>query len=479
MMNILILTAVLLPVVAGAVLIGCKKLVGKALDTVVVAVTAVVTLSAAVLLAVGTGASLSMPFVDDRLGLLWSVDGLGGFFGALVGIVWLMVTLFALPYMKHEGSERRFYSFMLITLGAVVGVGYSGNILTLYLCFELMTLASAPMVMHSLTHKTKQAAAAYLVYSVLGATAGLFGAIFFTVNAGKAIPAGSENLWLAMGLVAIVGFCCKAGLAPFHVWLPLAHPVAPAPASAVLSGIITKCGAVAAIRVLYGIVGVDLLRGSWVQYTLVTMALVTILLGSTLAYTEKLLKKRLAYSSVSQLSYLLLGVFLMTEAGLLGALLQMLFHALAKVVLFLCAGAIILLLHRHRVDELDGAGRKLPIVMGCFAVASLSLVGIPPLGGAVSKWHLAVAGLQSGLGVISYLIPVVLIVSALLTALYLLSVVQGAFWKPASQELGQLSVKTPWQISVPLVVLSSGLLLLGLLSGSVVELLKGVVAWIV
>ena len=464
----IVIAAVLLPMAAGLCCLFLKKLSAGGLKALVTAA-AVAELALVAAVAVwGQDASLSLPMVLE-MDFALRVDGLGRFFGLLVGFVWLMVTIYSFPYMAHEGSEGRFFGFFLCTLGAVIGVGYAGNILSLYLFFELMTFASAPMVMHNLKKENKQAAGAYLVYSVLGATLGLFCAVYLSG------PGATGNTAIAMTVLAVVGFCCKAGLAPFHVWLPLAHPIAPAPASAVLSGIITKCGVVAAIRVLYGIVDVQLIKGSWGQTTLVVMALCTILLGSTLAYSENGLKKRLAYSSVSQLSYLLLGVFLMTSAGLMGALLQMVFHALAKVTLFLCAGAIILLLHRHRADELDGVGKKLPVVMGCFAAASLSLVGIPPLGGAVSKWNLAVAGLTSDLGVLRYLIPVTLLVSALLTAGYLFSVVQNAFYKEPDTHLAAAAIKTPLAISLPLVALCAGLLLFGLFPAPLTNLLDGVI----
>ncbi|MEG2087899.1 MAG: proton-conducting transporter membrane subunit [Angelakisella sp.] len=473
MSTFLVAATILLPLLGGAVCLFWRGAPEKAISGIAVTFCAAEVVLVAAVFAYGDGLGVTLPFTAE-LGIFLSVDSLGRFFGLLAAFVWLLVALFAIPYLSHEGGEHRFFGFFLATLGAVVGVGYAGNILTLYLFFELMTLASVPLVMHSLTTETKQAAGAYLVYSVLGATLGLFGALYFTIGNPQNHPAFA----LIMAFLSVVGFCCKAGLAPFHGWLPLAPPVAPAPASAVLSGIITKCGVIAAIRVIFEVVGVKLLAGSWVQTALLWMALITILLGSSLAYSEKVLKKRLAYSSVSQLSYLLLGVFLMSSAGLTGALLQLLFHALAKVVLFLSAGAILLLLHRTRVTELDGAGKKLPVVMGCFTIASLSLVGIPPLGGAVSKWQLAVAGLTSGMGAVSYLIPVVLVVSALLTAGYLFPVVQSAFFCEPDNQLAAAKVKTPGVIAVSLVLLCGGLVVFGCFPAPVTEFLSGIAAGI-
>ena len=192
----------------------------------------------------------------------------------------------------------------------------------------------------------------------------------------------------------LLGFGAKAGLYPLHNWLPSAHPVAPAPAHALLSGIIAKVGAIAAIRVIYFTVGAEALRGTWVQTVCIVLTLVTIFMGSFMGCTENGLKKRLAYSSISQISYVLLGVFLMTPVGLLGGLLQLLFHALAKIGVFQSAGSIIFLTGTETIDGFPGLGRRIPVTMGCFAALALSLVGIPPFGGFFSKWYLALGALE-------------------------------------------------------------------------------------
>ena len=256
------------------------------------------------------------------------------------------------------------------------------------------------------------------------------------------------------------GFSCKAGLMPLHPWLPIAHPVAPAPASAVLSGLITKAGVVAVIRVGYGMAGPTFLRGTWVQHALLSMAVLTIFTGSMLAYKEKKLKRRLACSSFSQVSYVLFGIFLLSMEGLYGSLLQMVFHALAKNALFLCAGAVICKTGCVRIKEMRGMGRRMPAVMLCFALASLSRVGL-----------------------ITWLGPVVLMVSALLTAGYLFPViVEGFFpgkdWKKTEKSEAGRSCAGASAVSVfikvPLAVLGISLLVLGALGKPVFELLRGI-----
>ena len=267
---------------------------------------------------------------------------------------------------------------------------------------------------------------------------------------------------LTVFLLMALGFGCKAGMFPLHAWLPTAHPVAPSPASAVLSGIITKGGVVAIIRVTYYLFGPDFLRGTWAQAVVMGLAILTIFMGSMLAYKEKLLKKRLAYSTVSNVSYVVFGLMLLSPAGFMGALLQVIFHAVAKNILFLCAGAIIYKTHKTFVYELKALGKEMPIVMWCFAFAALSLIGIPPTSGFVSKWYLAQGGLAFGAE--GFLGVAVLMVSALLTAGYLLPIVLEAFFPGKDFAYGSLKKKEPnYLMTVPLVLLSVAVVCFGVM----------------
>ena len=202
-------------------------------------------------------------------------------------------------------------------------------------------------------------------------------------------------LTLAAVFCMILGFGAKAGLFPLHNWLPSAHPAAPAPASALLSGLIAKAGVIAVLRTIFFTAGAGLLRGTWVQTVCLILVLISIFMGSFMGCLEKELKKRLAYSSISQISYVLLGLFILSPDGFTGSMLQLFFHAAAKIAIFQCAGSIILLAHKTRVDELRGLGRRMPVTFICFALVSLSLVGIPPFGGFHSKWYLATAALEA------------------------------------------------------------------------------------
>lgn len=217
-----------------------------------------------------------------------------------------------------------------------------------------------------------------------------------------------------------------------HGWLPSAHPVAPAPASAVLSGVITKAGVLGIFRVIFQIVGANNVKNTWVQYVFMTLALITVFMGSMLAYMEKVFKKRLAYSTVSQVSYVLFGIACLNPLALIGALLHVIFHSVLKTTLFLNAGTVIYGTEKHHVEDLKGIGRALPVTMVTFTVAALGLVGIPPVCGFVSKWYLCLGSLELtgsiGTKVFGYLGVAILLVSALLTAGYLLSITIAAFF---------------------------------------------------
>ena len=383
--------------------------------------------------------------------LEFGVDGVGRLFALLTSAVWLLVGLYSLVYMTHEKDEHRFFGFFLIVLGVLLALDFSANLITFYLCYEMMTLTSLPLVLHERTKEAVMAGLKYLFYSVAGAFLALFGIFFLTTVQGnlaftpggvpglaEAVAAnGAESLFLAAMFCMLVGFGTKAGMFPLHGWLPTAHPVAPAPASALLSGVITKCGVLAIVRVVCFVTGPDLLRGTWVQQGWIFLTLATVFMGSMLAYREPVLKKRLAYSTVSQVSYVLFGLSLLEPGAFVGALAHVVFHSLVKNALFLIAGAVIFYTGLTRVEDMRGLGRIMPVTLACHTLVSLTLVGIPPTSGFISKWYLAQGALSSGTGAWEYVGPAVLLVSALLTAGYLLPLaIDGFFPGTAAQGHG-------------------------------------------
>lgn len=365
--------------------------------------------------------------------MYFKIDEIGTIFFIITSIVWALAGIFSLEYMKHEENRKRYYIFYVIVYGILVALDFSGNIITFYLFYELMTILSVPLVFHTQTKEALMAGLKYMFYSFCGAYMVLFG-LYFVYRYGSTMNftpggvfdpaqiAGKEGILLVAAFLMILGFSVKAGMFPLHAWLPTAHPVAPAPASAVLSAIIAKAGVLGIIRVVFYLFGTDFIRGTWVQNTWMILSLITILMGSMLAYMEKGLKKRLAYSTVSQVSYILFGLSLCNITGMAGSLLHVICHAFIKSALFLCAGAIIYKTGKTRVDELTGIGKQMPKVLWCYTFVSLALIGIPPTGGFVSKWYLAGGALETGIPVFSWLGPVVLLISALLTAGYLLPI---------------------------------------------------------
>lgn len=282
--------------------------------------------------------------------------------------------------------------------------------------------------------------------------------------------AGKGGLLLIVAFVMILGFGVKAGMFPMHAWLPTAHPVAPAPASAVMSGIIVKMGVLGMIRVVYYLIGPKFLRGTWVQTVWLLLALVTIFMGSMLAYREKVFKKRLAYSTVSQASYIVFGLALLEPQAMTGSLLHVVFHAVIKSALFLCAGAIIYKAGKTKVTELRGIGKEMPVTMWCYTFVSLALIGIPPLSGFVSKWHLAIGSLDTGIKVFSWLGPVILLVSALLTAGYLLPITIHGFLPGAEYDYQNLKKKEPVKTMViPILTLAVLAIVLGVFSNPLTD----------
>lgn len=429
------------PFICGLLMPLLKKLANRKLKMAVVISLQAITTIFGLLTVFGEDVTTKSFVFADNLTLGFTADSVAKIFCAIVTIAWLLVTVYAAIYMKHEKSEERFFLFSFLTEGAMLGAAFSNSLVAMYVFYELVTLCSMPLVLHSLSKESVSAAKKYLYYSIAGAFMALFGIFVISTSADSLefVAGGTITTATPLVLTAVfvmcLGFGAKAGLFPLHGWLPTAHPVAPAPASALLSGIIAKAGVLAIIRTVFFTIGADNLAGTWVQTALLILSLLTVLMGSMMAYREKIFKKRLAYSTVSQISYVFCGLFLFTEAGANGALWQIIFHAVVKVGLFLCAGAVIFLYGKTKVEELNGIGKKMPITFACFTILSLSLIGIPPTGGFFSKWYIATASLETaGIGALTWVIPVILLVSALLTAGYLLEISIRAFFKNEDNE---------------------------------------------
>ncbi|MCM1113013.1 MAG: hypothetical protein NC399_07135 [Muribaculum sp.] len=386
----------------------------------------------------GRGVDCTLLSLTETLTLRLRIDEVGALFAGMAAIVFLCAGFFSFAYMEQEEHEKRYYGFYLIVSGVLYALCFAGNLITFYLFFEILTLSSLPLVLHNQKHDSVMAGLKYLFYSLCGAYLVLFGlyvvnryAVTLDFAAGGVLgaeAAGHSGILLAAAFLMILGFGVKAGMFPLHAWLPAAHPVAPAPASAVLSAVIVKAGVLGVLRAVYNIFGTAFLRGSWVWQAWMALSLLTVFMGSMLAYREDGLKKRLAYSTVSQVSYILFGLAVMDAESVTGGMIQVVSHGFVKAGLFLCAGAVILRTGKTKVSQMRGIGKKMPVTMGCYTILSLGLIGIPPTGGFVGKWYLAMGALAGGGSLFGLLGPAVLLLSALLTAGYLLPLSAAGFF---------------------------------------------------
>ena len=462
---LILLLPVILPVLFGVLLFAVKGFDDRKKRNMFTGAALIISAAVTLCVVFCTEGSLTLWKITESASITLKCDGLTRFFAVLMSLMWNLVGFYAFDYMKHEEDEKRFFAFYLIVMCVLSGIYMSANLITLYLFYELMTLTSLPLVLHSLTKEAISAGKKYLFYSVGGAFLSLISIFYIYTKCSVSdftaggflgeVPAGDKNMLLVFVFLAIIGFGCKAGLFPLQDWLPTAHPVAPSPASAVLSGVITKSGVFVIIRLIFYSIGADFIRDTWVQYAWMGLSLLTVFLGSMMAYNEKVMKKRFAYSTVSQVSYVLFGLSVLSATGMKGALLHVIFHSVIKDGLFLVAGAIIVYTGIKNVDELKGIAKRMPTVIWCFTFFALALVGIPPASGFVSKWFLCLGALEGEIGVFRFLGPAILLISALLTAGYLLPITIHGFFPGNDFDYGQCEkCKVSPLMIVPLIILA-------------------------
>jgi multicomponent Na+:H+ antiporter subunit D len=438
----LTLLAVLVPL-AGAALIPLFHKTPNLREAVTLATAAillmvVVSLLPAVMAGLRPGAALVE--VVPGLALAFEVEPLGMLFALVASVLWIVNSLYSIGYMRAHDEPRQtsFYVCFAIALGSTMGIAFAANLFTLFLFYEALTLCTFPLVTHKQSAEAMRAGRLYLLL-LLGTSMVLLlpaiigtwfiaGTVDFTpggILAGKASP-------LAIGvLLALFAFGIgKAALMPVHFWLPAAM-VAPTPVSALLHAVaVVKAGVFSVVKVIVYIFGLETLTLSGGNEWLIYVGCASLLLASLIALTRDNLKARLAFSTISQLAYVVVGAALAGPAGIIGSGLQIAMHAAAKITLFFCAGAIYVASHKTEVSEMAGLGRKMPITMIAFLIGALSIIGLPPFGGMWSKWTLALGALDAGY----VTVVVVLMLSSLLNVAYLLPVVARAFFLPPPKE---------------------------------------------
>ncbi len=416
------------------------------------------------------------------------IDGAAMIFAGLVSILWPFATLYAFEYMEHEGGENRFFAFYTMTYGITLGIAFAANLMTMYMFYEALTLVTLPLVMHKMDRSAILAGRKYVFYSIGGAAFAFIGFIFI-MHYGTTIDfsyggvldlvkvGDKANLLRIVYVLAVLGFGVKAAIFPFHGWLPTAS-IAPTPVTALLHAVaVVKAGAFAIIRITYYSFGTSFLRGTWAQITVLSFVGATILYCSSKAVKEQHLKRRLAYSTSSNLSYILFGALIMTPAGLVGSFSHMLFHAVMKITLFFAVGAILCKTKKEYIYEIDGIGKQMPVIMSCFTIAALSLMGVPPLAGFISKWNLGTAAIAEG-GITTKIVAGILIYSAFLTAIYLMTIIIRAYFPKEKKEMEQTkeNFDPSWRMKIPMVIFAVTILFLGFYSKTLIAFLEQVAA---
>lgn len=431
-----------------------------------------------------SGKVIEHTFVEGIAGISvpikFRVDGLGMLFALVASSLWILTSLYAIGYMRglKEHAQTRFFCFFAVSLSATLGVAFAGNLLTLYLFYELLSLSTWPLVTHHQDKEARGGGRMYLAH-LLG-TSVAFGipAILFTYVksgggdlsfAGDAILANADLGFLpavALLLAFAFGFS-KAGLMPFHSWLPGAM-VAPTPVSALLHAVaVVKVGVFCVIRVVTDVMGVDLLGKLNANIVLCWVAGFTVVVSSLIAMSQDNLKRRLAFSTIGQLSYIVLGVALLSPYAVQGSMMHIAMHAFGKITLFFCAGAIFVATGKKYISQLDGLGRVMPWTFGAFAIGAMSVTGLPPTGGLLSKLYL----IRGAADAEQYALLAVYLVSSVLNGVYFFPIIYRAFFKaaPEGQRYDRIKEAPPACV-IPLTVTAVASVLLFFFPGVLFDL---------
>lgn len=389
----------------------------------------------------GKGFELYVAKLTPVIWIYLRVDAMGVLFALTASVLWTLALVYSFGYMEGERHQARYYAFFMLCLACAMGIAFAGNLLTLLVAYEMFSVMTYPLVVHEETAAARAAGLKYIVYILIGGSLIMLAMIttYFVTRdqaftARRLFSTGADPLMLQVIFWCLIaGFGVKAAVIPLHGWVADAHPAAPAPFSAILSGVMVAAGTFGIARVLFEVFGAALLRDMGVASVVVALGALSTVVAGVIACSQENLKRRLAYSTISQMGYVTMGLALLTPDSVTGALVHIANHAFMKGTLFLCAGLFIRRIGARDVSELSGVARRMPVVTGVFTVASFALVGLPPFAGLVSKWYLGLGMIQSDQW--GYL--VVLLGGSLLAALYLLPVVYVMYFgEPAEGAIG-------------------------------------------
>ena len=423
-----------------------------------------------------------LPGVD----FAFRVDALGMVFATVSSLLWILAALYSIGYMRslNEHAQTRFFASFAVSLSAAVGGAFAANLFTLVIFYEALSLVTYPLVYHKEDAESWTGGRRYVVYLVGASKSFLLAALALTYQLAGTLDFMPHGLFGAVeassGILTIVYFCyligfAKAAIMPFHAWLPAAM-VAPTPVSALLHAVaVVKMGVFCMLRVIFHVLGIDLMSRLGLGIATAYLVSFTIITASIYALTRDDLKARLAYSTISQLSYIILGAVMLTPLAAVGGVIHIVAHAFSKITLFFCAGSIYCASRRRNISDLAGIGRRLPWTMGAFFIGSLGMIGIPPSGGFISKWYLVVGSVEAG----EMVFLAVLLVSAVLNAAYFLPVTYTAFFEkekiPNDQSLvAAENIREIPMVVVPLVITAILSLVLGLYPQYFLELARAV-----
>ena len=471
----LVLAAVVMPLVTAVLVAACGR--RPNLRETVTLVSGGLLLGAVCLLVGSVDARPEVNVIDvipgsfDRpaISIGFHVEPLGVLFALVASGLWIVTSVYAIGYMRGHGEQNqtRFFACFAVAIAAVMGIAFSRNLLTLFLFYEVLTLSTYPLVTHHGTEAAKRAGRTYLGILMGTSVVGLLLAILWTwqlagtleFRVGGILDGHVEPVTAGVLLALFAFGTGKAALMPLHRWLPAAM-VAPTPVSALLHAVaVVKAGVFTILKVGVYIFGTDLLSSSGASVWLMYVAGASLLTASLIALTRDNLKERLAYSTISQLAYIVLGVALATQSGVIGSGMHIVMHAFGKITLFFCAGAILIAAHKTRVSELDGLGRRMPWTFAAFSVGALSVIGLPPVGGSWSKWFLALGTVEAG----QWPLLGALMISSLLNIAYLVPIPLRAFFRDAPPGVGgdeETGGEAPVACVVPLCLTASGCVVL-------------------
>jgi len=400
--------------------------------------------------------------IAPGISINFRVDGLSLVFGVISSFLWIFATFYNIGYMRslNEHAQTRYYTCFAVAILGAQGVSYSGGLFSLYLFYEMITLFTYPLVAHHQDEEGYEGGKKYMVY-LMGTSKGLLlpaviltyvmaGTLDFSDNITTGVfTGGTDSIWITVTYALFILGFAKAAIMPLHNWLPSAM-VAPTPVSALLHAVaVVKAGVFCIVRVMLSVFGTAILNDLHLGLYTAYFVSFTILTASVIALTKDDLKARLAYSTVSQLYYVVLGAALLDKSGMLGGIIHIANHGFSKITLFFCAGAIYVAAHKKKISDLDGIGYAMPFTMGAFAIASLSMIGVPPVAGFVTKWYL----LNGAMDIHNITIVVILMISTLLNAGYFVPITIRAFFRGNNMEWNRQNIReAPLTMVIPIVI---------------------------